>query len=210
MLLIFSRHHKKTQDENLTIVTLTQNNRLLRNALTGLREQSVLGGWEESLKNQIVTEDEKMLLKGFELLNASTKRKSSKNDFDSIRSGIIDSIINRLGERFESDDTLMQTIEPFLNFDKNADIRKIHELFATDLDLSSLSLQFNEMVDQNIVVKCAGNVQKINKTLAKNINYKEIVTTISRIQVCTPHSSDVERCISANNMIKTPLRNRLY
>lgn len=118
--------------------------------------------------------DGKMLLKGFELLTTSATRKAKKNDFDSIRSSIIDSIISSLSERFESDDTLMQTIEPFFNFDKNADIRKIHELFAADLDLSLLSLQFNEMVDHN-----------------------------------EPHSSDVERCISANNLIKTPLRNSL-
>lgn len=54
-----------------------------------------------------------------------------------------------------------------------------------------------------------GDTGEIIKTLTKSSNYNEILTLLSRIHVLTPHSADVERCISANNLIKTPLRNRL-
>lgn len=209
LLQIYSRHHKKTQDKSLTIVSLTQSNRSLRSALTNLRDQRLVGGWEETLNNQIVNMNGQIILKGFELINTSEKRRASKNDFNSVRKAIIDSIISRLDGRFASDDALMTTIEPFVNFNKNADIRKVHELLATDLDLSSLQLQFNEIVDQNTNAKLNGDAEKMIQTLAANENYKEIVTTMSRIHACTPHSADVERCISANNMIKTPLRNSI-
>lgn len=207
LLQIYSRHHKKTQDKRLTIVSLSQSNRSLQSALTNLREQRLVGGWEESLSNQIVNVNGKMALKGFELINTSEKRRASKIDFDSVRRAIIDSIISRLNDRFESDNVLMAAIEPFLSFNENADIREVHKLLATDLDLSSLQLQFNEIVDQNTNAKLNGDADKMIQTLAANENYKEIVITMSRIQACTPHSADVERCISVNNLIKTPLRN---
>lgn len=40
-------------------------------------------------------------------------------------------------------------------------------------------------------------------------NYIEITTILSRIYVSTPHSADVERCISANNLLKTAKRSCL-
>lgn len=61
---------------------------------------------------------------------------------------------------------------------------------------------------QQIGIKLGGNVFEVIKTLAsKMTSYNEIVKILSRIVVCTPHSADVERCISANNLVKTPLRN---
>lgn len=209
LLHIYSRHHKKTQDNALTIVSLIQNNCSLQNALTDLRSQRLLGGWEESLSNDIVQVNEETTLKGFELINTSEQRKANRNDFDSIRSGIIDSTLRCLAERFESDATLFDIIQPFLKFDENVDLRKIHEMFGSELDLSSLQLQFREIVHQSIPVKLAGNMDDIIKTLAQQPNYKEILIVLSRIHACVPNSSDVERCISANNNIKTPLRNRL-
>lgn len=65
LLQIYSRYHKKTQDEHLTIASLTQSNRSLRNALNDLREKCMLGGWEESLNNQIVEDDLKNYFERF-------------------------------------------------------------------------------------------------------------------------------------------------
>lgn len=209
LLHIFSRHHKTTQDNTLTIVSLMKHIRSLQNALTDLRDQHLLGGWEESLSNDVVHMNGKLTLKGFDLINTSDQRKAKKDDFDHIRNSIIDSTISRLSERFETDSSIFDIIEPFLNFEESADVRKTRDLFGIDLDLSSLQLQFREIVDQNIPVKLAGNMANIIKTLAKTPNYKEILTVLSRIQACTPHSSDVERCISVNNNLKTPLRNNI-
>lgn len=208
-LQVFSRHHKKTQNDNLTIVSLVQSIRSLRNSLVGLKERCLIGGWEAALNNGIKQDDGKLTLNEFELLGAMRSRIAEKMDFKTIRKGIIDSTIDGLSQRFASDDEIMETIEPFLNFEKETDLRQLYALFGPDLDLSSLQLQFDELIDQNIYVKLAGDFGQIIKTLSKNTIYKDIVIAMSRIHVLTPHSADVERCISANNLIKTPLRNAI-
>lgn len=213
LLQIFSRYHKKIQSDNATIVSLVQHLRSLQNALVSLKGQCLIGGREETLKNEIQEEEEegedKLKLKGFELLNISERRKGNKTDFKNIRDGIIDTIVKGLSERFSTDHDLMKTIEPFLNFNKDADLRKVHELFGSDLPLPSIQLQFIELIDQGISAKFGGNIDDIMKALSRNNNYKEIMTIIGRIHVLTPHSADVERCISANNLLKTPWRNRI-
>ena len=121
--------------------------------------------------------------------------------------------MNCLSERFDSDDKQIKLIEPFVTFDQRADLREIHKNFATDLDLTSIQLQYNELVQQKIAQKLNGKLHEIIKTLAKDStnskNYKEVLTISTRIQACTPHSADVERSISANYRIKTPLRSSI-
>ena len=121
--------------------------------------------------------------------------------------------MNCLSERFDSDDKQIKLIEPFVTSDQRADLREIHKNFATDLDLTSIQLQYNELVQQKIAQKLNGKLHEIIKTLAKDStnskNYKEVLTILTRIQACTPHSADVERSISANNRIKTPLRSSI-
>lgn len=214
LLHIFSRYQKRTQNNNLTIVSLVQGIHSLRSTLVTFKEGVLLGGWEEALNTDVEKKNGKLILKGFELQKPEDGRTRPKNvaiDFNNIRNSIIDSIINRISDRFESDESLMEIIEPFLTIDKSADLRKIHERFGSDLDLSSTYLQYNEMVDQKIAQKLDGKVDEIITALASNTSnsktYKEVLTILARIQVCTPHSSDVERCISANNLLKTPLRN---
>lgn len=209
LLQIFSRHQKRMQDDNLTILTVVKSNRMLRNLLADLKEQALLGGWEEALGNQIKVVNDKKMLEGYELLTTSETRRANKTDFKNLRSGIIDSIVDSLSKRFQSEDELMEIIEPFWNLQKECNLREVHKRFGSDLDLASLQLQFNEVIAQNVSAKFSGNLREMIKTLSKNPNYKEITTVLSRIDALTPHSGDVERCISANNLIKTPSRNRI-
>lgn len=145
LLQVFSRHHKKTQDDKLTIVSLVQSNRSLHNALIDLKERHFLGGCEETLHNYIqdMNDDGNFILRGFELLHVDDTQRGNNTGFESIRNGIIDSIVTCPSKRFEVEDKFMEIIEPFINFEKETDLRKIHELFASDLDLTSIQLQFN-------------------------------------------------------------------
>lgn len=165
LLQIFSRYQKKLQVEKLTLVSLVQNISSLRNAVIEMQEERILGGWEYTLHNDIDEDDDKLMLKGFELTSSKESRRPSEIDFNTTRDSIIGSIIDRLSHRFESDETLFKTIEPFLKFDRGADLRKIHELFGADLDLMSIQLQFNEMIEQNVYTKFADNVGEIIKTI---------------------------------------------
>ena len=76
--------------------------------------------------------------------------------------------MNCLSERFDSDDKQIKLIEPFVTFDQRADLREIHKNFATDLDLTSIQLQYNELVQQKIAQKLNGKLHEIIKTLAKD------------------------------------------
>lgn len=119
----------------------------LRNALSTLQADFLLGGWEEALKNDIEeTDDGRFILKGFELQRSEdgrTRQETTGIDFKSIRSSIIDSILGNLSERFECDEKKMEIIEPFVTFERSANLREIHKNFAFELDLTSIQLQYN-------------------------------------------------------------------
>lgn len=213
LLQVFSRHHKRIQDDKLTIMSLVQSIRSLRSAISNLQTNRLIGGWEETLHNDIDDSDGILFLKGFELQDGENRRIKRVEFSEEVRSSIIDSILVRLSERFDTDELLMDIINPFVTFCKDADLRKIHELFGNDLDSASLQLQYNELVEQKIAWKLNGHVNEVIKTLTSNPttfkNYNELITVLGRIHVCTPHSADTERCISANNRLKTPLRSSI-
>lgn len=212
LLHIYSRYQQKIQSDKLTIVDLTRCIRSLESALTDLKERSLPGGWEETMKLATENKEGKVLLKGFQLWKSTGRRAETESEFDITRNGIIDVIIDRLQHRFESDNNRTAYVEPFMQFKKDADLRKICEHFGTDIDLSLLHMQFKEVCDQNIAISLGADVGKIIETLIKNsmsTSYNELITVLSRIYVSTPHSADVERCISANNLLKTAKRNEL-
>lgn len=41
---------------------------------------------------------------------------------------------------------MMSIVTPFVKFAPNADIRKIHETFTTDLNLATFGLEYDELV----------------------------------------------------------------
>lgn len=49
---------------------------------------------------------------------------------------------------------LLQTIKPFLKFEKSFDITTIHNLFGKDLDMASLHLQYMDLSNSAEEVKC--------------------------------------------------------
>lgn len=92
LLQIYSRYQKKSQDDKLTINSLVQNIRSLQNALIGLQEQCLFGGWEETFSNSLKEEDEgKFSLKGFELsgVGETCRATENTNEFSIIRNDII-------------------------------------------------------------------------------------------------------------------------
>lgn len=76
--------------------------------------------------------------------------------------------------------------------------------------MASLYLQFSELCEQEQVRTLS--IDQIVKHLAspeRIIHFREVVTILARIVACTPHSAGVERCISANNLLKTNIRSSL-
>lgn len=153
----------------------------------------------------------KVFLKSIEL-QESTPPRRGEAIFSEQRTEILILIQTYSDERFGADERFLQKITPFIQTD--ADVKAIHELVAPDVSLPNLSLQFQDMTNipelkSYAELSLKEILLKLSKTIESRDNYKEIITVLARISACTPHSADVERCISSNNRLKTKLRSGL-
>lgn len=148
--------------------------------------------------------------------NSYKKKQTRSNELfnmKQMRETIIASIIQNVSNRFATDKSRIDIINPFIAFESDANLKQVHEMFGLDLALSSLSLQYNELVELKSELRLGGNLLgTISSLIQKNearSNFADVLTLLCRIQICTPHSADVERCISSNNLLKTPSRSRM-
>lgn len=127
---------------------------------------------------------------GIKLSQRNSSRTQETFDLDSTRNTIIASLMNGIKERFIADERLNSVIEPFINFQENANVREIHKKFGADLNLSSLYLQYKELVDVKYASALHNNLFKNIKTLLRNeyvrSNFNDVIVVLSRIEVCTP------------------------
>lgn len=111
-------------------------------------------------------------------------------------------------KRFSIEVGRLIIISPLFKIDPATDIKQIHEMIAPDSDLTSLYMQFAELCNSDF--NKAGSISEVIGILIRSERgleeYRELITLLARIYACTPHSADVERCISANNLLKTSLR----
>ena len=91
-----------------------------------------------------------------------------------------------------------------MKFDVHVDLRAVHKAVAFDLDIAELSFEFQALAAQSEVTAC-----DMTKCLSKSQEYPSMLLTLARLMAAKPHSADVERCISANNILKTSLRSAL-
>ena len=89
-------------------------------------------------------------------------------------------------------------------------IKKVHNAICTDLDLMELTSEFEDVlrsgdVDDIRKLKLCQLVERLCRS--KNI-YPDMIIALSRVLAAKPHSCDVERLISACNLLKTSMRNR--
>lgn len=210
LLQVYQRYHKHIQSDNLTIVSLHKHIGSLKASLQQLEDNDTIGGWAERLREDTIYEEETVRLKSIELEVESATRSVGSRSFDEIRIDIINKAIEMIEHRFLPDEQLIEIVQPFIEFDKNADIRQIHAKFGADLQLASLNLEFNELVRLKL---CSGLslTNQIKKLIEpENVSkYDCVLAILCRINACTPQSADVERSIKANNLFKTAFRNRL-
>lgn len=175
-----------------------------------MKTTQLLGGFEIKLAEKLVYDGDKVFFKSIELNIERTSRRATTN-FDDIRNSILDGLTKFLTERFEVEEVILQKMIPFVQFSSNADIEGIHSLLAPDISLPSLYMQFNDFsnTDEMKDMSVGEIILKLSKTEESRNTYKELIIVLARIEACTPHSSDVERLISANNRLKTKLRSSL-
>lgn len=192
ILSIFQRYHRRIQSNDLTLLSLAKNLKLLQAAPTDLKEHKLIGGWEEHLDNEIIEDDGEFSLKGIQLSQRTARRIKEKNDFGSNRKSIIQSTIDNLLDRFDTDFALNELIEPFINFQKDADIREIHNRFASDLSLFDLSAQYKDLTVLRDELKFNDNLLHTIQLLKQTGDFEDVVTVFARIAACT--YSTFSRC----------------
>ncbi|KAJ6647014.1 hypothetical protein Bhyg_02232 [Pseudolycoriella hygida] len=219
VLHIFERFQKNLQSNKLIIISLASHVTAVKKTLNGLESEILLGGFEENLAAKVtIGQDKRIFLKSIELLEGKKTRlgEREQDDFPNLRKQCLTSIQTFLDERFSVDANYVETIAPFIAFSQtaDADIKKVHEMTAPDVPLANFALQYGEICNHPDMQKYKElSISEIILTLAKSNetreHYKELITVLSRIAAATPHSADVERCISANNRLKTKLRSSL-
>lgn len=212
LLFIFKRLQKKLQSDSLTLIKMAANVKHAISTLENLKVQSIPTGFESKLQTKLVTRDEKEFLNDVELSTGTTLR-HKKATVDEFRETVIDCLVNFLRIRFEAENReLLSVLQAFLEFDgpEATVVSRAHEFVGKDLDMASLYIQFSDMCEAKDVKKLP--LHKIVQHLASPeqfVHFWELATVLARILACTPHSADVERCISANNLLKTSLRSKL-
>ena len=215
ILFVFARFQQRLQRDSTTLIDMHEAVNNVQTVIASLRDKPLLGGWQETFLQSLHESEGKPNLKGFELLNPAKRRLehhrfvTDKRDIDAVCNEVVESLNEFLRQRFAVDSVITTKLYNFVHFNlEKVDIRSVHASVGPDLDLSTVSLEYQELASQqkftclrlNEMVKTLSNAKK---------GYSNVCTMLARILAAKPHSADVERCISANNLLKTSLRSSL-
>jgi hypothetical protein len=214
LLFIFARFQKRLQRDTTTILDMQDAVTNIKSRVNELKQKPLIGGWQETLANSVIESEGILYLKDIKLSESENKRRreqhhlfvSDKRDCAAVCNEIAESLIEFLCQRFSADEAMISLLVPFVQFDEaNVNLRQIHDVFGSDLDITELSCEFTELAAQKNVTSL--KLPQLVKQLAANADsYPNVLCIMSRILAAKPHSADVERCISTNNLLKTSLR----
>jgi len=138
--------------DSATILDIDNFNSQVKVKLTSLKETPLLGGWVSQLQEQMQSGvDGHVQIKKFKLL--STVRRRSKHnkfitdhrDISAVKNEVIESLVEYLSQRFAIDKERVSILKPFATLHKDADIKAVHDLLCSDLDLEQLGLEYDEL-----------------------------------------------------------------
>lgn len=213
VLEVYSRFQKNLQKDSTTILDMMEQVHCVCLKLKSLAEKNLLGGWTEALQNQLQVQNDQCTLKGIYLsdkqrrTNAHHLYVSVRRDVHAVKNEIINSLINFTEKRFEEDEKLVRLLKDFVKFDKTVNLKEVHESIASDLDLTALDLEFSEIIHLNLPNSLKNmTLTEIIKKLDLLEGYPTVTKIFARIAAAKPHSADVERLISCNNILKSASR----
>lgn len=212
LLFLYQRFQKKLQADQLTIISMKFHINTMKQSLIDMANVPLFGGLENKLNDKFsVGSNSKTYIGSVELQQPRSSRRVAPS-LSELRNNILCALREFLDERFEADDLFVETVEPFIGFKKEADITKIHAMVAPDLSLPDLYLQFGKISNNSETYQGLSlneMILRLSNSAESQANFKELIVVLARIAACTPHSVDVERCISANNILKTKRRANL-
>lgn len=212
--VLHSKFQKSLQSNALDFLKLHRQVEHFKEDLRDMKTEQMLCGYEEDVANGMDGRedlDECLKFKGIVLADSITRGRK-KSSFQDLRIKILDTMQEYMTVRFsEPIDKSYESILPFFEFDRTrADVRGVHKMIAPDLDCRMLNLQFKDVCKSDSMSHMP--LRQLLERLTQEDDTKyftEFITVLARFVVTTPHSADVERCISANNCIKTPLRSSM-
>lgn len=205
---------KQLQSNDLNIMKLQDVVSGFKQNLEDLQETPLLGGWEEEFSNMVrVNEDDCHFIDDIVIHNEA-KRVQPTRLFPYLRAEIVSKMVDFTSIRFSTEaDEACSTMVPFFKFHKEVEsVRSVHKLLATDQNLSELYVQFLYICNhEQLRKKSPPNLLKhlVQSQKDTTQSFSNIMIVLARMIAATPHSADVERSISANNRLKTAMRNRL-
>ncbi|XP_050537960.1 uncharacterized protein LOC126903652 [Daktulosphaira vitifoliae] len=182
------------------------------------KTEALLGGWVTTLKEQLeIHSENEVLLKG-EVLTRNRKHRlkehhkfvSQNRDYSAICNEIVDFLVNFLQERFDIDADTVKILKPFTELEPSVDMKAVHKLIGNDLDLAELSMEYSELLThKNIEQLKKISLKETLQALVMTNFFPNVSVIMARIVAVKPHSADVERVISVNNLLKTSNRSSL-
>lgn len=169
-----------------------------------------------ALDNQLKTdEDGSIKLNSIGIVKMNTQRQShhkfitQQRSLEAVNYEILCSLREFLKQRFSNDQNLLTIIKPFVHLSPHTNLQDIHKSIGEYIDLQELALEYEELLSmENIHQLRTMNLNELFKTLCTS-HFINIVTLFARILVAIPHSADVERLISASNLLKSQLRSTM-
>lgn len=210
---ILSKFQKQLQSDTLNIISLDGFVKEFKHSLNNLNDFKLLGGWEESFVTYCKENDYKKYYVDDIEVKKSCRRMPCTRNFAFVREEILKKMDEFTTIRFNGPtDVECDTMMPFFKFENNnqVHVRNVHEIMASDVDISSLYIQFERICNNTELKNMA--LPKLLQHLVKVDNtdsFTEMVLVLARLIAATPHSADVERSISANNLLKTALRSSI-
>lgn len=207
---VFKRLQEKLQSNSLTLLDLRAYAHDAISSLEQMKIQPLLSGFEHTLQQTLVNQGDKVFLKGIELETQSRSRAAIEK-VEIFRERVVNCLVTSLDKRLLRENSeLLSIIEGLVKFDGSANIEEVHELLGADLDMTALFLQYGDLCRSKAIANLS--LHKVVENLAspeRLTHFREIAIVLARIVACTPHSADVERSISANNLLKTNIRSSL-
>lgn len=171
---------------------MLRSNRILLHWKTLKDETELISGCGERLKDMVCEPNNQMFLKEIELRNSYRIKDDQRRQLKEIRKDIIETPMMYVNDHFEMDEELTKFYGPFIKFYANADdIRKVNEIFASNLSLATLD-HFNSL----FWCKWNNGKNKPLSTKIKNLNKLEklaqfdcVAIVFCRIKSNTPQKT---------------------
>lgn len=219
VLEIFSRCQNNLQKDTISLIDMMRFVNSTRDQLKDLLKEPLLKGWVSVLQKETKSSVDEKGFKIYKLkeieLNVRKRRTnthnlhvSEKRDVGAVKNETIQAFDNFLKVRFdEKEEKKIEMLNKFSKFDMAVNLKQIHECIASDLDLANLKIEFSEIINIGLAKEMADySIIKKIQALLKTDSYKLVTTVLARIAAAKPHSADVERLISCNNILKSAHR----